>query len=65
MRQQADLAVEEEMLRTKAAGRAAILAASEAKAAEIRALVIAANIATKPEKKIAAKRPVQNWITLL
>jgi hypothetical protein len=58
-RQQTDLAAEEEMLSSRALEKAAMLAASEAKAAETRALTIAANVAPKPEKKVAAIRPTQ------
>jgi hypothetical protein len=58
-RQQSDLAAEEEMLRSRAAEQTAMLAASEAKAAETRALAIAANVTAKPERKFMAKKPAQ------
>jgi hypothetical protein len=56
-RQQADLAAEQEAWRSKAAEQAAMLAAREARAAETRALAIAAHVAEKPKRKVAAKRP--------
>jgi hypothetical protein len=59
-RQQSDRAAEQDMLRSKAAEEAAVLAASEAIAAESRALAIAARAAAKPERKVAAKPPAHN-----
>jgi len=56
-RQQADLAAEQEMLRSKATEQAAILAAREETAAETKALAIAAHVAEKPKKMVAAKQP--------
>jgi hypothetical protein len=58
--QQSDRAAEQDMLRSKAAEQAAMLAASEAIAAESRALAIAAHAAAKPERKVAAKPPAHN-----
>ena len=58
-RQQNDLVAEEEMLRSKAAEQTAMLAASEEKMAETRALAIAANVTAKLERKVAAKKPAQ------
>ena len=58
-RQRNDLAAEEEMLRSRAAEQTAMLAASEAKAAQTRALAITANVSTKPERKVAPKQPAQ------
>jgi hypothetical protein len=58
-RQRTDLAAEEEMVRSRAAEQTAMLAASEAKAAQTRALAIAANVTTKPERKVASKQPAE------
>jgi hypothetical protein len=56
-RQKSDLAAQEEMLRSRAAEQAVRLVASEAKAAETRALAIAANATTAAsERKIAPKK---------
>jgi hypothetical protein len=62
-RQQSDLAAEQEILTSKAAEQAAKLAASEARAAETRALAIAALVAAKPERKVAENRPAQELDT--
>jgi len=56
-RQQADLSAEQEMLRSKATEQAAVLAALEERAAETKALAIAAHVAEKPKKMVAAKQP--------
>jgi hypothetical protein len=65
-RRQNDRAAEEEMLRSKAAEQMAMLAASEEKMAETRALAIAANVTVKLERKVAAKRPahVPNMVAI-
>ena len=57
VRQQADLAAEQDMLRSKATEQAAILAALEERAAETKALALAAYVAKKPKKLIAEKQP--------
>jgi hypothetical protein len=56
-RQQADLTAEQDMLRSKATEQAAILAALEERAAETKAPAIAAYVAEKPKKMVAAKQP--------
>jgi hypothetical protein len=56
-RQQADLAAEQDMLRSKATEQAAILAALEERAAETKALALAAYVVKKPKKLIAEKQP--------
>ena len=56
-RQQSDRVAEEEMLRSRAAEQTATLAASEEKMAEPRVLAISASVTTKPEKRVAAKKP--------
>jgi hypothetical protein len=58
-RQKTDLAAEQEMVRSKAAEQAAILAADEAIAAESKARAIAADVAVKPERKIVMRPPVR------
>jgi len=58
-RRQNDVVAEEEMLRSRAAEQTAMLAASEEKMAEARALAIAANVTAKLERKVAAKKPAQ------
>jgi hypothetical protein len=62
-RKQSDFTAEQEILTSKAAEQAAKLAASEARAAETRALAIAALVAAKPERKVAEKRPAQELDT--
>lgn len=59
-RQRSALAAEQELLRSKAAEQAAMLAASEAKAAESKALAVAARAAAKPERKVALKPPAHS-----
>jgi hypothetical protein len=58
-RQQLDLAAEQDMLRSKAAERAATLAASEAKAAEARMRSVV-RVGAKSEGKVAINRPVHD-----
>jgi hypothetical protein len=59
-RQQLDLAAEQDMLRSKAVERAAMLAASEAKTAEVRVLASAVRVGAKSEWKVAANRPAHD-----
>jgi hypothetical protein len=56
-RQRADLALEQEADRLKAAEREAVKALREAKAAETRALAAAARAVETPERRLAAKPP--------
>jgi hypothetical protein len=57
-RQRADLAMEQEADRLKAAEREAVQALREAKAAEMRALAAAVRAAETPERRLAAKSPM-------
>ena len=59
-RQQLDLAAEQDMLRSKAAERAAMLAASESKTAEARVLASAVRVGAKSARKVAANRPAHD-----
>jgi hypothetical protein len=62
-RQRTNFAAEQEMLRSKAAERAAMIAAREARAAETKALAIAVRVAARPERKVAAKQPAEELYT--
>jgi hypothetical protein len=62
-RQQTNFAAEQEMLRSKAAEQAAMIAAREARAAETKALAIAVRVVAKPERKVAAKQPAEELYT--
>ena len=62
-RQQTNFAAEQEMLRSKAAEQAAMIAAREARAAETKALAIAVRVAARPERKVAAKQPAEELYT--
>jgi hypothetical protein len=59
-RQQTARAAEQEMLKSKAAEQGAMRAASEAQAAESKALAIAEHASAKPERKVAVKPPSRN-----
>ena len=56
-RRHSDLVAEEEMSKSRAAEQAAMLAETEAKADEPRALALAHNVTTTPAKKITPRRP--------
>jgi hypothetical protein len=64
VRQQVDLAAEQEMLKSKAAEHTAMLAEREAKVAETRALAVVVQVAEKPGRKVAAKRPMHELDTM-
>lgn len=65
VRQQAGLAAEQEMLKSKAAEHAAILAERGTKVVETRALAVVVQVAEKPGRKVAAKRPTHELDTMV